>query len=100
MSDETKQFDLFPTSEPEIKGQLAAFAVVLENLMDVMMRKGVLRKDEALSLCRHSEMQTSFALWDNLTGEVPPMDLKRMEAQAEKFIAHLRAKIRRLKTSF
>lgn len=33
----TKQFDLFPTSEPEIKGQLAAFAVVLRGLIDSLV---------------------------------------------------------------
>jgi hypothetical protein len=93
VTDSSKQLDLFPTSEPEIKGQLAAFAVILENLIDAMMRKGVLTKDEALSLCRHSEIQTSFAIWENLSSEAPPNDLKRMEAQAERFIAHLRQQI-------
>jgi len=67
--------------------------VTIDNLIDLMMRKGVLTKDEAQSLCRHSDLQSSFAIWDSLTGEVPPTDLKRMEAQAETFIAHLRTKI-------
>jgi hypothetical protein len=93
MGDPSKQLDLFPSNEPEIKGQLVAFAVVLENLIDLMMRKGVLTKDEALSLCRHSEIKSGFAIWENLTGEIPPSDLKSMEAQATKFIAHLREKI-------
>ncbi len=93
MEHSSRQLDLFPRSEPEIKGQLVAFAVILENLLDLMMRKGVLTKDEALSLFRHSEVQSSFAIWETLTGEVPPNDLKRMEAQAEKFIAHLRQKL-------
>ena len=92
-ADRPNQLDLFPTSEPEIKGQLAAFAVILENLIDSMMRKGVFTKDEALSLCRHSEIQSSFAVWENLTDDVAPNDLKRMEAQATKFIAHLRQRI-------
>jgi len=67
--------------------------VIFENLIDLMIRKGVLTKEDALSLCRHSDLQSSFAIWETLTGELPPSDLKRMEAQATKFIAHLRAKI-------
>jgi hypothetical protein len=35
--DPSKQLDLFPTSEPEIKGQLAAFAVVLRGLIKTLM---------------------------------------------------------------
>ena len=34
MNESTNQLDLFPTNEPEIKGQLAAFAVVLRGLIE------------------------------------------------------------------
>jgi hypothetical protein len=36
------QLDLFPTSEPEIKGQLTAFAVVLRGLIEALIANGSL----------------------------------------------------------
>jgi hypothetical protein len=41
------QFDLFPTNEPEIKVQLAAFAVVLRGLIEAMIAKGQLTPQQA-----------------------------------------------------
>jgi polyhydroxyalkanoate synthesis regulator phasin len=90
MSDQQKQLDLFPRSEPEIQGQLAAFAVVLGTLLDLLVQKGALTKDEAQSLCRHSDLQTSFEIWETLQGETPPAELKRMRDQAERFLPALR----------
>ena len=93
MTAPSKQLDLFPTHEPEIKGQLAAFAALFENLIDVMIRNGVLTKDEALSLCRHSDLQTTFRIWESLQDETPPSELKRMADQAEKFLTALRQRL-------
>ncbi len=94
MGDSLKQFDLFPTSEPEIKGQLLAFTVLVRNLLDLLISKGVLTKEEAQTLCRHSDLQTSLAIWDNLTGEMPPADMKRIEEQAVKFLSSLRENLK------
>jgi len=93
--DSHRQLDLFPTSELEIKGQLAAFAVVFGNLLDILVGKGFLTSEEARSLCRHSDLQTSFQIWESLQGEASPAELKRMADQAEKFLTSLRQKLER-----
>lgn len=90
MSEPPKQFDLFPTSEPEIKGQLAAFAVVLRGLIDTLIGNGSLTPEQAKTLFRHSDLKTAFAIWDGLQGEMPDAELRRMEEQATRFLDTLR----------
>jgi hypothetical protein len=58
------QLDLFPTSEPEIKGQLAAFAVVLRGLIETLIANGSLTKEQAITLLRQTDVKTAFAVWD------------------------------------
>ena len=93
MSDSSKQLDLFPTSEPEIKGQLAAFAVVLRGLIETLIANGSLTREQAQTLLRHSDLKTAFAVWDELQGEMPDSELKRMEEQATRFLESLRREI-------
>src|SRR5882762_10407526 len=71
------QLDLFPTSEPEIKGQLAAFAVVLRGLIEALIANGSLTPEQAQTLLRHSDLKTAFAVWDGLQGEMPDAELRR-----------------------
>ncbi len=87
------QLDLFPTSEPEIKGQIAAFAVVLRGLVETLIANGSLTKEQAVTLLRHSDLKTAFAIWDELQGEMPDAELKRMEEQATRFLESLRREI-------
>ncbi|HSE16927.1 MAG TPA: hypothetical protein VLB46_07725 [Pyrinomonadaceae bacterium] len=93
MSDPSKQLDLFPTSEPEIKGQLAAFAVVLRGLIETLIANGSLTREQAQTLLRHSDLKTAFTIWDELQGEMPDGELKRMEEQATRFLEGLRREI-------
>jgi hypothetical protein len=89
----TKQLDLFPTSDPEVKGQLAAFAVVLRGLIEALIANGSLTKEQAQTLLRHSDLKTAFAIWDELQGEMPDAELRRMEEQATRFLDGLRRDI-------
>ncbi|HSE16923.1 MAG TPA: hypothetical protein VLB46_07705 [Pyrinomonadaceae bacterium] len=90
---ESKQLDLFPTSEPEIKGQLAAFAVVLRGLIEALVANGSLTKEQAVTLLRETDVKTAFAVWDELQGQMPDAELKRMEEQATRFLESLRREI-------
>lgn len=91
--DDSKQFDLFPTSEPEVKGLLAAFAVVLRGLIETLVANGSLTQEQAVTLLRHSDLKTAFAIWDELQGEMPDSELRRMEEQATRFLESLRREI-------
>jgi hypothetical protein len=93
VDDSQKQLDLFPTSEPEIKGQLAAFAVVLRGLIETLIANGSLTKEQAVTLLRETDVKTAFAVWDELQGEMPDSELKRMEEQATRFLESLRREI-------
>jgi len=84
------QLDLFPTSEPEVKGQLAAFAVVLRGLIEALIENGSLTPRQASTAIHHADLKTAFAIWDELQGEMPNVELRRMEAQAERFLSGLR----------
>lgn len=90
MSEQPKQLDLFPTSEPEVKGLLAAFAVVLRGLIEALVANGSLTREQAVTLLRHSDLKTAFAIWDELQGEMPDSELRRMEEQATRFLDSLR----------
>ena len=89
MNEQSKQLDLFPTSEPEIKGQLVGFAVVLRGLIEALIANGSLTKEQAVTLLRHADLKTAFAIWDELQGEMPDAELKRMEEQATRFLESL-----------
>jgi len=93
MPETPKQLDLFPGSEPEIKGQLAAFAIVLRGLIETLIESGSLTREQAQTLLRHSDLKTAFAIWDELQGEMPDSELKRMEEQATRFLESLRREI-------
>jgi polyhydroxyalkanoate synthesis regulator phasin len=86
----SKQLDLFPTSEPEIMGQLVGFAVVLRGLIEALIANGSLTKEQAKTLLRHSDLKTAFAIWDELEGEMPNSELKRMQEQAARYLDALR----------
>jgi hypothetical protein len=93
VDDSSKQLDLFPTSEPEIKGQLAAFAVVLRGLIETLIANGSLTKEQAVTLLRQTDVKAAFAIWDELQGEMPNAELKRMEEQATRYLESLRREI-------
>ena len=93
MENSPEQQDLFPTSEPEIKGQLAAFAVVLRGLIEALIANGSLTQEQVQTLLRHSDLKTAFAIWDGLQGEMPDAELRRMEQQASRFLDGLRRDI-------
>jgi polyhydroxyalkanoate synthesis regulator phasin len=87
--DPSKQLDLFPTSEPEIKGQLAACAVVVRGLIETLIANGSLTKEQAVTLLYHADLKSAFAIWDELQGEMPESELRRMEEQATRFLESL-----------
>jgi hypothetical protein len=84
------QFDLFPTNEPEIKGQLAAFAVVLRGLIETLIASAQLTPQQANTMIHHADLKSAFAIWDSLQGEMPDAELRRMEQQAERFLSTLK----------
>jgi hypothetical protein len=93
VDDSQKQLDLFPSGEPEIKGQLAAFAVVLRGLIEILIVNGSLTKEQAITLLRETDVKAAFAIWSELQGEMPYAELKRMEEQATRFLESLRREI-------
>lgn len=78
------QLDLFPTNEPEIKGQLAAFAIVLRGLIEALVANGQITPQQVSTIIHHADLKTTFAIWDQNRGEVPDAELKRMEEQAQR----------------
>jgi hypothetical protein len=93
VNDSSKQLDLFPTSEPEIKGQLAAFAVLMRGLIELLIANGALTEAEVKTLFHHSDLKSAFAIWDGLKKSVSPDELRRMEEQATRFFEKLRQDI-------
>jgi hypothetical protein len=89
------QFDLFPTSEPEVKGQLAAFAVVLRGLIQALIVNGAITTAQVRTMIHQADLKTAFAIWDSLQGEMPDAELRRMEVQAERFLSSLRKDLMR-----
>ncbi|MGH9874599.1 MAG: hypothetical protein ACRD9S_19250 [Pyrinomonadaceae bacterium] len=93
MDSPRNQLDLFPSSEPEIKGSIVAFAVVLRGLIEALVANGSLTLEQAKTLLRHSDLKSAFAIWDELKGEMPDAELLRMEQQAKRFLDGLRRDI-------
>ncbi len=94
MENETpKQFNLFPTSEPEIKGQLVGFAVVLRGLIEALIANGSLTEEQAKTLLSHSDIKSAFAIWDEPPEGIPDSELKRMQEQATRFLDMVRKDI-------
>jgi hypothetical protein len=89
----SKQLDLFPTSEHEIKGQLVAFAVVLRGLIEALIANGSLTGEQAKTLLSHSDIKSAFAIWDEPPEGIPDSELRRMEQQATRFLDMLRKDI-------
>ena len=85
--------DLFPSGEPEIRGQLTAFAVLLGGLIEALVANGSLTPDQAKTLFHHTDLKSAFAIWDDLRGEMPDSELRRMEEQATRFLDGLRREI-------
>lgn len=81
----SNQLDLFPSEEPEIKGQLVAFALVLRGLLEALVANGSRTKEQAITLLRQTDVKTAFAVWDELQGQMPDSELRRMEEQATRF---------------
>lgn len=81
------------TSEPEIKGQLAAFAIVLRGLIETLIANNSLTKEQAVTLLRETNVKAAFAIWNELQGAMPDAELKRMEQQATRFLDSLRREI-------
>ena len=70
-----------------------AFALVLRGLIETLIANGSLTKEQAVTLLRHSDLKAAFAIWDELQGEMPDSELKRMEEQATRFLESLRRDI-------
>jgi hypothetical protein len=51
------QVDWFPTSEPEINGQLLAFVLVLRGLIETLIANDSLTKEQAMTLLHHSDLK-------------------------------------------
>lgn len=81
---------MFPTCEPEIKGQLAALASVLRALIEALIANGSLTQEQALTLLHHADLKTGLAIWDQLQSEMPDAELRRVEQQAERFLSTLK----------
>ena len=86
----SNQLDLFPTTEPEVKGQLAAMTVVLRGLIEALIANGSLTPQQANMVIHHADLKIGFAIWGSLQGEMPDAELQRMTAQAERFLSTLR----------
>ena len=56
------QLEIFPTSEPEVKGQLAAMTVVLRGLIEALIANGQLTPQQANTIIQHPELKTGFAI--------------------------------------
>ena len=93
MSDSEKQLDLFPTSEPEIKGQLVGFAVVLRGLIEALIANGSLTEEQAKTLLTHADIKSTFAIWDEPPEGFPDSELRRMQEQATRFLNMVRKDI-------
>jgi hypothetical protein len=84
------QLHLFPTSEPEIKGQLTAFAVLMRGLIESLIANGSLFREQAKTLLHHSDLKSTFAIWDETESSAPDNERKGMEEQATRFLESLR----------
>lgn len=91
--DTPKQIDLFPTSEPEIKGLLIALAFVLRGLIEALKANGQLTDEQVHTLLTHSDIKTVFAIWNESPQGTPSDELKRMQEQAMRFLEMVRSDI-------
>jgi len=62
-------------------------------LIETLIANGSLTREQAQTLLRHSDLKTAFAIWDELQGEMPDNELRRMEEQATRFLENLRREI-------
>ena len=76
-----------------MKGQLVGFAVVLRGLIEALIANGSLTAEQVRTLLSHSDIKSAFAIWDELQGEMPDAELRRMEEQATRFLNGLRKDI-------
>jgi hypothetical protein len=66
---------------------------VLRGLIETLIANGSLTKEQAVTLLRQTDVKTAFVIWDELQGEMPDAELKRMEEQATQFLDGLRRDI-------
>jgi len=78
-----------------VKGQLAAFAVVLRGLIQALIVNGAITTAQVRTMIHQADLKTAFAIWDSLQGEMPDAELRRMEVQAERFLSSLRKDLMR-----
>lgn len=70
-----------------------AFAIVLRGLLEALIANGALTKEQAVTLLRETDVRAAFAVWDELQGQMPDSELRRMEEQATRFLDSLRREI-------
>ena len=70
-----------------------ALALGLRGLLEALLANGSLTKEQAVTLLRETDVKAAFAIWDELQGEMPDAELKRMEEQATRFLDSLRREI-------
>jgi len=59
-------------------------------LIQTLIANGSLTPQQANTIIHHADLKTGFAIWDSLQGEMLDAELRRMEAQAERFLSTLR----------
>jgi hypothetical protein len=66
---------------------------VLRGLLETLIANGSLTKEQAVTLLRETDVKAAFAVWDELQGQMPDAELRRMEEQATRFLDSLRREI-------
>jgi len=74
-------------------GQLVAFALVLRGLLEALLANGSLTKEQVVTRLRQTGVRAAFAVWNELQGQMPDADLRRMEEQATRFLENLRREV-------
>ena len=66
---------------------------MLRGLLETLIANGSLTKEQAVTLLRETDVKAAFAVWDELQGQMPDAELRRMEEQATRFLDSLRREI-------
>ena len=66
---------------------------MLRGLIETLIANGSLTKEQAVTLLRHADLKSAFAVWNELQAEMPDSELKRMEEQGTRFLEGLRRDI-------
>jgi len=70
-----------------------AFALVLRGLLEALLANGSLTKEQVVTRLRQTGVRAAFAVWNELQGQMPDADLRRMEEQATRFLENLRREV-------